>query len=180
MGVDFDTCDTCGETTCDENITYMNVVGLGSYKTCTICRDHEKYFTPTYESKERILQKKRWGISFAACILDIVNPTKKDICFSSRNIEEFKEYTKNAQCLVGYMFESDKIEDDVYFHPDVETMLSEAYDVLFDEEKEGVFMNVEIQWEASEKWKKIMMERLDDEIECLKIKRRKFNSCYNK
>ena len=175
MGVEFDTCDTCGETTCENNIRYMNVVGLGSYKTCSICMD-EKYFELSYESKEKILQEKS-GYFFVVCKRKEC-PTNNDICFFTTNIEELKAYIKEEEeYLVGCTFENtNKIKDDVYFHTNVETMLSEAYDVLLDEKKERVLLNCdfEIQWEASEKWKKIMIQTLDDKIECLKIKRRKF------
>lgn len=160
MGVDFDTCDTCGETTCDENITYMNVVGLGSYKTCTICRDHHSYFTPNYVSKQWILQENS-GYFFVACKRK-EDPTNNDICLFTTDIDELISCVgEEEEYLVGCTYEKTRnVKDDVYFHTDIETMLLEAYDVLFDEKKEAVFRNVEIQWEASEKWKNIMMEIL--------------------
>lgn len=37
MGVDFDSCDDCGISTCDQNITYLDLPGYGSHKTCQVC-----------------------------------------------------------------------------------------------------------------------------------------------
>lgn len=41
MGVDFDSCDDCGECVCDQNLKYLNLDGYGRHKTCQFCvREH--------------------------------------------------------------------------------------------------------------------------------------------
>jgi hypothetical protein len=170
MGVDFDTCDTCGETTCDENITNMKVNEFGYYNTCSICRYHKKYFEPDEKSKENLLEEKS-GYLFFACPKSVENPTKKDICFSTNDINQFKEFIKNGNYCVGF--------DDYpcfYYADEVKTMLMDAYDT-FCHGKKDVFMNCgfEIRWDASENWKKLMKAILDDKIEFLQNKRRKFD-----
>ena len=42
MGVDFEECEDCGECVYDQNITYVEIPGVGSHKTCSVCL--KKYF----------------------------------------------------------------------------------------------------------------------------------------
>ena len=47
MGVDFDSCEDCGDYTCDQNIFYLDLEGYGRHKTCSVCvKEHFEELDP--------------------------------------------------------------------------------------------------------------------------------------
>ena len=98
MGVDFDTCDTCEETTCDQNITYMNLEKYGSYKTCQVCV--KKYFDKELSIAQQrdILAEEDHGYTFF--VTDTTDKpgdyeyTKKDAIFVTDSFDEMEDFAK--------------------------------------------------------------------------------------
>ena len=98
MGVDFETCDTCGETPCDQNIKYLHLALYGEYATCTVC--FKKYFTTEWsiEKQRYILSEENHGYTFFVADTtdktDDYEYTNKNAIFISESFHEIEEYAE--------------------------------------------------------------------------------------
>ncbi len=182
MGVDFDTCDTCGETTCDENIEYMSPPGLGDYKTCSICV--RKYFSKEYEEDtQRSILECESGYLFIAAPKG--TETKAIIVWQSTSPDELLSMIEEAghdtdTCLYDCNFDGsgkfDPTDTYTYGEGDYDVCFRDAFDTcVSDYRKMGkdVTEGYSIQWVPKNTWKKLMYEQLDKKIGQLQDKRRK-------
>ncbi len=182
MGVDFDTCETCGETTCDDNIEYMELDGLGHYKTCSLCV--KEYFDNEYnKDTQRSVLVQESGYTFIAAPEG--TETKAVIVWKSESPDELLSMIEEAghdtdKCLYACDFGSGKFDTtDTYTYdgePDV--CFGEAFDTFVHEQKKlgkDATEGYSAQWVPNSTWKRLIRDRLDTEIGQLQDKRRKLD-----
>lgn len=180
MGVDFETCETCGETTCDDNIIYMTLDGLGEYKTCRVCA--KKHFTEVLESYHQydILANESGYLFIAA---PEGTETKETIKWESHSPQELLDAIEEAavdpkSCLFDFGKVIPSGEEYCYGDGEYEICFGEAFDTFIaDQKKHGKdpTEGYEKTWEPDWFWKKLMKERLDQKINRLQDKRRKLD-----
>jgi hypothetical protein len=99
MGVDFATCDDCGECTNDQNITYMDLEQYGSHKSCSICV--KKYFTfpDPLEDEDACIELFEDAYDHKSIVFFCVseNLVTKDGTCSPDNVISFSQYASNAR-----------------------------------------------------------------------------------
>ncbi|MBX9637680.1 MAG: hypothetical protein K2Q45_09045 [Nitrosomonas sp.] len=188
MGVDFEECDTCGDITCDQNITHVELERYGEFNICTVCM--KAYFTKewTVEDQRHILSEEEHGYTFFVAdttgVPEDYEFTKKDAIFISESFYEIEDFAKDKTNLIFGMIETrekDKREDWFYYDESDgwEVLLLELFDT-FEADQKKLDRDLEDDYDMTfvpnEKWKKLMQKKLDEQIEYLKIKRQKFSN----
>lgn len=178
MGVDFDNCDTCGETTCTDNFVYMDLP-FGRFTTCKVCC--KKYFTKEIpeEVQKDILDEHDHGYIFYAAPRSDKEPTKNDVIFMTGSIPDMEEFSVGKDLDFGSIQIKEKdTRDDWYFYDDTfDVVWVEVFDTfVYEQKKIGNDLTREYgEWIPDHHWKQLMQKRLDKQIETLQIKRTKFN-----
>lgn len=187
MGVDFEECDTCGDITCDQNITLVELDRYGQYNICTLCM--KQYFTKewTIEQQREILSEEEHGYTFFVADKtgkpDDYEFTKKDAVFISESfhdVEDFAEDKTNLKFGMIETSEKDKRDDWSYYSEadGWQVLLLEMFDTCeADQKKLGRDLedDYNMTFLPNEKWLKLMQNKLDEQIEYLQMKRRKFS-----
>jgi hypothetical protein len=187
MGVDFYECETCGETTCDDNIEHVKIHGLGTYVTCRRCT--KDYFEKTLDT----------GLQYDL-LADHANYTfyaappgtkiRKDAVWHESSPNEILRLVEEAgydpeECFFDCDFgdkDFDKEEEFTYDNNwcgNYETCFGEAYDTfesaLRKSGKDVSDLGYELELVPSAAWKRLMRKQLDTKIENLQEKRRKLD-----
>lgn len=187
MGVDFDTCETCGETTCDQNITYMDLIHYGRYATCAVCV--KKYFdkTLTIGQQRDILAEEHHGYTFFCADKtgkdDDYEYSKKDAIFVTESFHDMEEFAKGKEATLNFGMietdEKDKREDWCFYGDEsFDIVLGELFDTfVVDQEKKGrdIFSEYDPIFFPDYRWKQLMQSKLEKQIEHLQMKKRKFD-----
>lgn len=187
MGVDFDTCDTCGDTTCTANLTYMDLEPYGSYTTCAICV--KKYFDKDLSVGQQrdILAEEEHGYIFFCADKTGKDAdyeySKKDAIFVTESFYDMEEFAEGKEATLNFGMiktdEKDKREDWCFYDDEsFDIVLGELFSTFVaDQKKKGrdIFSEYEPIFVPDYCWKQLMQNKLEKQIEHLQMKKKKFN-----
>ena len=194
MGVDFDDCDDCGESTCDQNITYMDIPVYGKHKTCSICL--ETYFDIPDEDDEELCVDVLDDASDEEDIIfyyvlyketdDRCDYTENDLIGTSHYASDargwIRNYDTSKPIAVGW-YEGWKPKPKAFhaYDPEDGTLpiveAAHTYDIHFKDSYgySAIKSRAREDPKPNYRWKQEHTKRLDQEIEHLQDKRRRIN-----
>lgn len=195
MGVDFDSCEDCGDYTCDQNIFYLDLEGYGRHKTCSVCvKEHFEELDPRentdicIEVLEDEVDEAFQTTFYAVRVEDVPDKTfgdlvnKDKILKTTKSASEAKEWCEEDESIrVGFTQPWDVVKEDeiyVYAKEDGDLPILEAaasYEPHFEKRYDYSPFNSFLEEERRPKphWKKNRMEQIDAKIEHLREKRRR-------